>query len=80
MKRKKEKLGKSYVILVINTEKLAYCLTLWLPRQTCNSPYCQQYKSYIVSSDNLILDQLIILIWTFFFILITYLIDIVLIL
>ena len=80
MKRKKEKLGKSYVILVINTEKSAYCLTLWLPRQTCNSPYCQQYYSYIVSSENLVLDQLIILILTFFFILITYLIDIVLIL
>ena len=68
------------MIVVINTEKLAYRLTLWLPRQTCNPSFCQQYKSYIVSSENLVLDQLIILILTFFFILITYLIDIVLIL
>ena len=61
-------------------------LTLSLPDQICHSPYCQPYNYYKVSSENLILDQLIIPKLTFFFILITYLpggwygIDIVLIL
>ena len=55
-------------------------LTLQLPDQICNSPYCQTYNSYNVSSENLILDQLIIPKFIFFFILITYLVDIVLIL
>ena len=52
-------------------------LILQLPVQICNSPYCQLYNSYNVSSKNLVLDQLIILKFIFFFILITYLIDIV---
>ena len=34
-------------------------LTLSLSGQICNSPYCQLYSSYIVSSENLVLDQLI---------------------
>ena len=55
-------------------------LTLQLPDQICNSPYCQTYNSYNVSSENLILDQLIIPKFIFFFILIAYLVDIVLIL
>ena len=55
-------------------------LTLYLPDQICNSHYCQPYNSYNVSSENLILDQLIIPKLIFFFILITYLVDIVLIL
>ena len=55
-------------------------LTLWLPDQICNSPYCQLYNSYNVSSENLILDQLIIPKLIFFFILITCLLVIVLIL
>ena len=55
-------------------------LTLQLPDQICNSPYCQTYNSYNVSSENLVLDQLIIPKFIFFFILITYLVDIVLIL
>ena len=54
-------------------------LTLELPDQICNSPYCQPYNSY-VSSENLVLDQLIIPKLIFFLILITYLVDIVLIL
>ena len=29
-------------------------LTLKLPDQICNSPYCRQYHSYNVSSENLI--------------------------
>ena len=48
--------------------------------EICNSPYCQPYNSYDVSSENLVLDQLIIPKLIFFFILITYLVDIVLIL
>ena len=53
--------------------------TLQLPDQICNSLYCQPYNSYNVSSENLVLDQLIIPKLIFFFILITYLFDIVLI-
>ena len=30
------------------------------PDQTCNSPYCQPYNSYNFSTENLVLDQLII--------------------
>ena len=55
-------------------------LTLSLPDQICNSLYCQPYNSYDVSSENLVLDQLIIPKSIFFFILIIYLVDIVLIL
>ena len=43
----------------------------------CNSPYCQPNNSYYVSSENLVLDQPIIPELIFFFILITYLVDIV---
>ena len=35
----------------------------------CNPPYCQPYKSYNASSENLVLDQLIIPKLIFFFIL-----------
>ena len=44
--------------------------------QSCDSPSCQPYNSYNVSSENLVLDQLIIPNVIFFFILITYLVDI----
>ena len=54
-------------------------LTLKLLDQICNSPYCQPYNSYNVSSEDSVLDQLIIPKLIFFFVLITYLIDIVLI-
>ena len=50
------------------------------PDQICHSPYCQPYNSHNVSSENLVLDQLIIPKLIFFSILITYLFDIVLIL
>ena len=50
------------------------------PDQICNSPYPQPYNSCNVSSENLVLDQLIIPKLIFFFILIPYLVDIVLIL
>ena len=54
-------------------------LTLQLPDQICHTPYCQPYNSY-VSSGNLVLDQPISTKFIFFFIRITYLVDIVLIL
>ena len=55
-------------------------LTLSLPDQICNSPYCQPYNSYNVSYENLELDKLTIPKLIFFFILIIYLVDILLIL
>ena len=55
-------------------------LTLLPPDQICNSPYCQPYSYYNVSSENFVLDQLIITKFIFFSILITNLDDIVLIL
>ena len=55
-------------------------LTLYLPDQICHSPYCQSYNSYKVSSENVVLDQLIIPKLIFLFFLIIYLVDIVLIL
>ena len=45
-----------------------------------NSPYCLSYNYYDVRSENLILDQLVIPWLLFFFILITFMLDIVLIL
>ena len=50
------------------------------PHQICNSPYYQPYNSYKVSSENLVFDQLIIPKLICFSILITYVVDIVLIL
>ena len=58
---------------VINT----FSLTLSLPDQIFNSPFSQPYNSFNVSSENLILDRLIIPKLIFFFSLITYLVDIV---
>ena len=55
-------------------------LTCLLPDQIFYSPYCQPNHSYSVSLENLELNQLIILKLIFFFILITFLVDIVLIL
>ena len=45
-----------------------------------NSPYCLLYGSSEVSLENLVLNQLIIPLFIFFFILVTCLLDIVLIL
>ena len=65
----------------IHTSTFLTPLTLYLPDQICHSPHCQPYNSYYnVRSENLVLDQLIIPNLIFFFILITYLVDIVLIL
>ena len=58
---------------VINT----FSLTLSLPDQIFNSPFSQPYNSFNVSSENLVLDRLIIPKLKFFFSLITYLVDIV---
>ena len=49
------------------------------PRSNCNFPYCQPYNSYNDSSENLVLDQLFIPKLIFFFIFITYLVNIALI-
>ena len=35
-------------------------LIVKLPDQICNFPHCQLYNSFYVSSENLVLDQLII--------------------
>ena len=45
-----------------------------------NSPYCLPHSSYAVSVENLAFDQLIIFLLIFFFILITSLLDIVMLL
>ena len=66
--------------MIIKVNFIIFSLTLLLPDQICNSPYCQPYNSYSFSSENLVLDQLIIPKLIFFFILIIYLVDIVLIL
>ena len=42
----------------------SFPLTNLLPDQICNYPQCQQYNTYNVSSDNLLLDQLIIPIYS----------------
>ena len=55
-------------------------LTFELPDQICNSPCRQPYNSYNVSLENLVLDQVVIPKLILFFILITYLVDIVLLL
>ena len=58
-------------------DTLATQLILLLPDKICNSPYYQPYNSYNVSSENLVLDQQIIPKLIFFFIFISYLVDIV---
>ena len=69
---------------ILQTVRYAFpkVLTRWIcqPDQIHNSPYHQPYNSYNVSSENLVLDQLIIPKEIFFFILITCLVDAVLIL
>ena len=42
-------------------KQTSFLFTLSLPDLTGNSPYCLPYNSYDVSSENLILDPLIIL-------------------
>ena len=67
--------------LVLRRDKLLiFLLALKLPDQICHSPYCQPYNSYNVSSENLVLDRLIITKLIFYFILITCLVNTVIIL
>ena len=57
-----------------------FCYHTQGQRMSCISRRCQPYNFYNISSENLVLDQLIIPQLIFFFIFITYLIDIVLVL
>ena len=67
-----------FCLYVFEAAILSLCfLTLLLPDQICHSPYCQLFNSCIVSSENLVLSQLIIPKSIFSFILITYVADIV---
>ena len=54
-----------------NLKSMPTLLTLQLPDQICNSPYCQPYISCNISSENLVLDQSIIPKLNSFYILIT---------
>ena len=54
-----------------------FCYHTQGQRMSCISGRCQPYNFYNISSENLVLDQLIIPQLIFFFILITYLVDIV---
>ena len=69
-----------FQLVLRRDELLIFLLALKLPDQICHSPYCQPYNSYNVSSENLVLDQLIIPKLIFYFILITCLVDTVIIL
>ena len=60
-------------------EKLINPLYQYFQDLISNSPYCLPYNPNDVDSENLVLDQLIISKLIFFFILITCLLDIVLI-
>ena len=48
----------------------------FFPDQICNSPYCLPNNSYNISSENLVFNQLIVPKLIFFFILITYLVNV----
>ena len=91
LKKKKKKLlsqpenGFNWYYLTNLFNKIAHKINnLWLtpsfPDFMCNSPYCLLYNSCDVTLENLVLDQEIILLLTFFFILITWTLDFVLIL
>ena len=65
-----------FLFVNINKVHVFVSLTLKLPDQICYSPHCQPYNSNYVSSENLVLYQLMIPKLIFFFILITCLVDI----
>ena len=74
-------LVKSLCYECMQSRSKAPCtLILLFPHKIFNSPYCQPYNSYDASSENLVLDWQIIPKLKYFFILITYLVDIILIL
>ena len=69
---------REIINMLIKTKK---DLCLWinaLPDLISSSPYCLSYNCHDFSWENLVLDQLIIPLLKFFFILITFLLDIVL--
>ena len=71
-----ETLKKKYVIVHTSLYTISdqgSMLTLSLPDQICNSPYCLPYNSYNISSESLVLDQRNIPKLIFLFILITHL-------
>ena len=51
---------KQPVIYTRSNPNHGFTLTLQLPDQIFYSPYCQLHNSYDFSSENLVLDQLII--------------------
>ena len=72
--------GMFIYIALVDMVNTMFLLTLKLPDKICNSPKCQPYNSCNVSSEKLVLDQLVIPKLIFCYILITYLVDNVLIL
>ena len=67
-------------LMVINGGSILTIFNPLTPRSNFNSSHCQPYNFYNIGSENLVLDQLIIPKLVFFFIFISYLVDIVLIL
>ena len=67
-----EKLGNTDAILDYFHQKKEI-----FPDEICNSPYCHPDNSHKIGSEKLVLDQLIIPNSILFFILITYLVNIV---
>ena len=69
-----------YKIVLKKNLVIVYFITFHSKDLTSNSPYCLPHNTHDVSSENLVLDQLINPWLIFFFILITCLLDIVLLL
>ena len=63
--------------ILLSGRHIGHTVNPFTPRSNCNSPYYQPYNSYNVSSENLVLDQQFIPKLIFFFIFISYLVDIV---
>ena len=72
-----QKLMYKLLLLCSNSYDLKLKVNPLTPDQICYSIHCQPYNSCNVSSENLVLDLLIIPQLIFFFILITYLVTIV---
>ena len=70
-------LGKQLHSIILLSDEAFELLILSFPDQICHSPHFQPDNSCDVSPENLVLDQLIIPNGYFFFILVTYLVDIV---
>ena len=72
-----EKQRVSWILICLRNFSHFPFLNPLTPWSNCHSPYCEPYNSFNVSSESLVMDQLIITKLIFFFILITYLVDIV---